>query len=430
MPVEVILPKVDMDMATGRISKWFVSEGALVKKGDVLFEIETDKAAMEIDAPATGILRNVTGQAGLDIAVGVPVAWIYDENETPIAQASSAHAASAKTASAIIVETVIAPAASAAIPIAPPALISLEDEQAPRATPLARRLAREAAIDLVSMRGSGPHGRINANDVSAAIAAQAKPHVQTPSPASGTRIDDVRSLFAAGSFDEIPHDLMRTTIARRLTEAKQTIPHFYLDLTCNLDALLKLRAELNAAAPLIKDKPSYKISVNDMIVKAMALALRAVPDANVSWTETAALRHHKADIAIAVSIPGGLVTPIVRNACEKSLSQLAMETKDLARRAREQRLLPHEYKGGTAAISNLGMFGIDRFTAIINPPQAMILAVGVANKGIVVGDETPTIATLMKVTLSVDHRVIDGSLAAQFLLTFKTYIEKPISILV
>ena len=441
MPVEVILPKVDMDMATGRISKWFFAEGAKVEKGDVLFEIETDKAAMEIDAPASGVLRDITGKEGVDIAVGAAVAWIYQEGE--------AHGAAGAPALAEIVQPAQAAPAEAepadALPGAPPAPAATGPSCCGdvRATPLARRVAREAGLDLASIAGSGPHGRILEKDVTAAkVASALVPQTSVPAPAlqaadpasaplaAGPSDEQVKKLFAPGSYEEIPHDGMRKTIARRLTEAKQTIPHFYVTLDCELDALLKLRAELNAAAPEKDGKPAYKLSVNDMVIKALALALRAVPDANVSWTEGAMLKHKHADIGVAVSIPGGLITPIIRDACHKTLSQISNEMKDMAARAKARKLKPEEYQGGTTAVSNLGMFGVKDFAAIVNPPHATILAVGAGEQRAVVKGGQLAVATIMSVTLSTDHRAVDGALGAELLQAFKGYIEKPMAMLV
>ncbi|MGW9330339.1 pyruvate dehydrogenase complex dihydrolipoamide acetyltransferase [Bosea sp. NPDC055594] len=442
MPVEVILPKVDMDMATGRISKWFFAEGAKVEKGDVLFEIETDKAAMEIDAPASGVLREITGKEGVDIAVGAAVAWIYQEGEAHGAAGAPALAEIAQPAQAAPTEAEPADA----LPGAPPAPAATRPACCGdvRATPLARRVAREAGLDLASIAGSGPHGRILEKDVTAAKLASAlvsETSVPTPAapaaakPASaplaaGPSDEQVKKLFAVGSYEEIPHDGMRKTIARRLTEAKQTIPHFYVTLDCELDALLKLRAELNAAAPEKDGKPAYKLSVNDMVIKALALALKAVPDANVSWTEGAMLKHRHADVGVAVSIPGGLITPIIRDACHKTLSQISNEMKDFAARAKARKLKPEEYQGGTTAVSNLGMFGIKDFAAVINPPHATILAVGAGEQRAVVKGGQLAVATVMSVTLSTDHRAVDGTLGAKLLQAFKGYIEKPMAMLV
>jgi pyruvate dehydrogenase E2 component (dihydrolipoamide acetyltransferase) len=468
MPVEVILPKVDMDMTTGQISRWFVEEGAVVKKGDVLFEIETDKAAMEIDAPASGTIRNITGREGVDIPVGEAVAWIYEAGEdagaagkggqtVPVIEATKAEASTsplwggrAEGAGEGNGSARVEGTPTPALRPDPPH----KGEGKARATPLARLMAREAGIDIAAVTGSGPRGRIAKADVEKAAAPTSplrggraegagggippgavvsEPPPLTP-PLKGEGDTPVLRLFAEGSYGLIRHDNMRKTIARRLVEAKSTIPHFYLTLDCELDALLALRAQLNAAAPLRKtDKgevPAHKLSVNDLIIKAMALALRDVPTANVSWTETAMVQHKHADVGVAVSIPGGLITPIVRKADEKTLSAISNEMKDMAARARNKKLKPEEYQGGTTAVSNLGMFGIKDFAAVINPPHATILAVGAGEERAVVKNGEVKIATMMSVTLSTDHRAVDGALGAELLGAFKRHIENPMGMLV
>ncbi|TRC88009.1 pyruvate dehydrogenase complex dihydrolipoamide acetyltransferase [Mesorhizobium sp. WSM4310] len=456
MPTEVILPKVDMDMATGQISRWFAEEGARVKKGDVLFEIETDKAAMEIDAPASGVLRDVTGKEGIDIPVGAPVAWIYADNEAYGADVTAAKqdkgpiSPPVEEMSAKPTEGTPPTSHSVTPPSALPGISPTRGEigQSPsgaRATPLARRLAREAGLALASIIGTGPYGRVVKADVDAAIAgggAKTAPAAKAPAgapaaaaPAVKAMSDDqVLKLFEPGSYELVPHDNMRKTIARRLVEAKSTIPHFYLTLDCELDALLALRTQINAAAPMKKtekgDVPAYKLSVNDMVIKAMAMALKAVPDANASWTESAMVKHKHADVGVAVSIPGGLITPIIRHADEKTLSTISNEMKDLASRARSRKLKPEEYQGGTTAVSNLGMFGIKDFAAVINPPHATILAVGAGEERAVVKNGEIKIATVMSVTLSTDHRAVDGALGAELLVAFKRLIENPMGMLV
>lgn len=431
MPVEVILPKVDMDMATGRISKWFFGNDASVKKGDVLFEIETDKAAMEIDAPASGILRNITGQEGVDIPVGAPVAWIYEEGEAENSAPVSERADVTATPSPAVSQTT-APSQ----PIAPAIAKSAAADKV-RATPLARRLASEAGIDLSTVEGSGPYGRITRSDIFGhrgnsenhalesvtANVASAPPAVSQPSD------EQLRKLFPEGSYEVLAHTNMRRTIARRLVEAKSTVPHFYLTVDCNIEALLRLRAELNSAAPVVDGKPDFKLSVNDMVIKAYAMALRKVPDANVSWTDEGLLKHRHADIGVAVSVPGGLITPIVRSAEIKTLSAISAEMKDLGARAKTGKLKAEEYQGGTGAVSNLGMFGIREFAAIVNPPHATILAVGSGERRpVMVGDEVRG-ATMMTVTLSTDHRAVDGALGADLIGAFRTYIERPMLML-
>ena len=467
MPVEVILPKVDMDMATGKISRWFVEEGAAVKQGDVLFEIETDKAAMEIDSPASGTIRNITGQEGVDLPVGSPVAWIYAEGETAGAVESvisprvrempgrAEGGAVPPTSQAVEERKAVEVGRSTSPPSGLPAISPTSGEIGSgkvRATPLARRLAREAGLDLSAIAGSGPHGRVTRADVEAAAAQPSTSPLRggraegagggnsssagasQPPPLKGEGDDAILRLFEPGSYELIPHDNMRKTIARRLVEAKSTIPHFYLTVDCELDALLALRSQLNAASPMKKtdkgEAPAYKLSVNDMIIKAMAMALVAVPDANVSWTESAMVKHAHADVGVAVSIPGGLITPIVRKAEQKSLSAISNEMKDLARRARERKLKPEEYQGGTTAVSNLGMFGVKDFSAVINPPRATILAVGAGEQRAVVKGGEIKIATVMAVTLSTDHRAVDGALGAELIAAFKKLIENPMAMLV
>ena len=310
------------------------------------------------------------------------------------------------------------------------------------ASPLARRIAKDAGVDVAAVSGTGPHGRVVKADVEAAIAgggAKAAPVAKpaagaAPAPVKPMSDEAVLKLFEPGSYELVPHDNMRKTIARRLVEAKSTIPHFYLTLDCEIDALLALRAQLNAAAPVKKtDKgevPTYKLSVNDMIIKAMALALRAVPDANASWTDSAMVKHKHADVGVAVSIPGGLITPIIRHADEKTLSAISNEMKDLAARARNRKLKPEEYQGGTTAVSNLGMFGVKDFSAVINPPHATILAVGAGEERAVVKKGAIVVANMMSVTLSTDHRAVDGALGAELLGAFKRYIENPMGMLV
>ncbi|MER9336592.1 2-oxo acid dehydrogenase subunit E2, partial [Mesorhizobium sp. M0293] len=342
----------------------------------------------------------------------------------------------------------------AAQPIAPPSgrpaisptrgEISQPSGERTFASPLARRIAKEAGVDVSAVTGTGPHGRVVKADVDAAIAgggakAPAAKAAPAGAPAAAPAVkamsdDQVLKLFEQGSYDLVPHDNMRKTIARRLVEAKTTIPHFYLTLDCELDALLALRTQINAAAPVKKtekgEAPAYKLSVNDMVIKAMAMALKAVPDANASWTESAMVKHKHADVGVAVSIPGGLITPIIRHADEKTLSTISNEMKDLASRARSRKLKPEEYQGGTTAVSNLGMFGIKDFAAVINPPHATILAVGAGEERAVVKNGEIKIATVMSVTLSTDHRAVDGALGAELLVAFKRLIENPMGMLV
>jgi len=307
------------------------------------------------------------------------------------------------------------------------------------ASPLARRLAKEAGLDLSAVSGSGPHGRIVKTDVEkaaasggakAAPAAAASAGAPAPALAKGQSDEAVLKLFEPGSYELVPHDGMRKVIAKRLVESKQTVPHFYVSVDCELDTLLALRAQLNAAAPEKDGKPAYKLSVNDMVIKELALSLRDVPDANVSWTESAMVKHKHADVGVAVSIPGGLITPIIRKAEEKSLSTISNEMKDYGKRAKERKLKPEEYQGGTTAVSNMGMMGVKSFSAVINPPHATILAVGAGEQRAVVKNGEIKIANVMTVTLSTDHRCVDGALGAELIGAFKRYIENPMGMLV
>jgi pyruvate dehydrogenase E2 component (dihydrolipoamide acetyltransferase) len=399
MPIEVILPKVDMDMATGKIAKWHVKDGDAVRKGALLFEIETDKAAMEIDAPGDGIIRNITAAEGAVIPVGQTVALIYQDGESAAAPAAPESLPPVKPITPAprpdAVPTAVLPAASAS-------------GRFP-ATPLARRLAKQGGLALENIAGSGPRGRISAADVQGALARPAAPKHAEQS-----------------DYEVIPLDGMRRTIAQRLTLSKQTVPHFYLTVNCDLTRLSEIRERLNAHAPRDERKlPVWKLSINDFIIKAMASALRQVPDANVTWADEAIHKYHSCDVGVAVAVEGGLFTPVVRAAESKSLSQISMEMKDLAARARARKLLPSEYQGGTTTISNLGMFGIEQFTAIINPPQATILAVGAGLERFVPVKGQSVLRTQMTCALSCDHRAVDGALGAQLLAAFKTFIEEP-----
>ncbi len=442
MPVNVLMPALSPTMEKGNLAKWLKKEGDKVKSGDVLAEIETDKATMEVEAIDEGVLAKIVVPEGTaDVPVNELIAIIAAEGEdvsaAPAPKAAAAPAAAAPAAPAPA--PAAAPAAASAAPASPVA-----SGERIFASPLAKRLAKEAGIDLAAVQGSGPHGRIVERDVLAAkaggvktapaavpVAAAAAPAAPKPAAAPSMSDEQVKKLFAPGSFEEIPHDNMRKTIARRLTEAKSTIPHFYLTIDCNLDALMALREQLNAAAPVADGKPAYKLSVNDFVIKALALALRRVPDANVSWTDGAMLRHKHADVGVAVSIPGGLITPIVRDACHKTLSVISNEMKDYAARAKARKLKPEEYQGGTTAVSNLGMFGVKDFAAVINPPHATILAVGAGEKRPVVkADGTLGVATMMSVTLSTDHRAVDGALGAELMQAFKQLIENPMGMLV
>lgn len=432
MPIDILMPALSPTMEKGNLSRWLKKEGDKVKPGDVLAEIETDKATMEVEAIDEGVLAKILVPEGTaDVPVNNVIGLIAGEGEDTNFAANKPLPA---------VETIpAAPAASTALSAAaPPAPPLHNGQRGPRifASPLARRIAKDKGIDLAAISGSGPHGRIIERDVRAAIArAAAVPSVEevrAPAvPPPGPTDEVIRQIFAPGSFEEVPHDLMRKTIARRLNEASRTIPHFYLTADCILDALIHLREAINGAAPKDREgKPVYKISVNDFIIKALALALIRVPDANVTWTESAMLKHKQADVGVAVAIPGGLITPIIRAAETKTLSMISNEMKDFTARARARKLRPEEYQGGSTAVSNLGMFGIKSFSAIINPPQATILAVGAGEQRVIVKDGAPGVATVMSVTLSCDHRAVDGVLGAELLAAFKALIEQPAGMLV
>ena len=412
MAVEVILPKVDMDMSTGTISVWHVKDGDTVKKGQALFDIETDKAAMEIESPGEGIIRIGNAPVKAIIPIGTVVAMIYAAGEEAKAFSGAA-----------------APAAPVSAPVAAP--VPANAEVAPssssggvRATPLARRLARQQGISLAVVAGSGPRGRIVSADLANAKAAKS---ATAPTPlAIGMDGDAVRALYTPGSYSITPLDGMRRTIAQRLVQSKQTVPHFYLTATCVIDHLLEVRERLNGHAPKLADKtPAWKLSVNDFVIKALALALQRVSAANVTFTDEGILQHTVSDVGVAVSVDGGLFTPVIRAAETKSLSQISMEMKALAAKARARKLQPADYQGGTTAVSNLGMFGVEQFNAIINPPHATILAVGAGIEGFVPVNKLPVLKTQMKVTLSCDHRAVDGAVGAELLAAFKALVEEP-----
>ncbi|MFC2249202.1 pyruvate dehydrogenase complex dihydrolipoamide acetyltransferase [Labrys portucalensis] len=455
MPVNVLMPALSPTMEKGNLAKWLKKEGDTIKSGDVLAEIETDKATMEVEAVDEGVLAKIVVPEGTaDVPVNELIAVIAGEGEDAKAVAAAGGAPAPKAAAqAPAAEAPAAPVPAASSAPAPAAAPASAPVTAPAqagarifASPLAKRLAKEAGLDLGAIQGSGPHGRIVEKDVKAAItdggakaapaaapaqAAAAPQAAPAPAAPAGTSDETTKKLFAPGSFEEIPHDGMRKTIARRLTEAKSTIPHFYLTVEVEIDALLALREQINHGAPLTKEgKPAFKVSVNDMVIKAYALALKAVPDANVSWTDGAMLKHKHADVGVAVSIPGGLITPIIRAAESKTLSAISNEMKDLAARAKSRKLKPEEYQGGTGSVSNLGMFGVKSFAAIVNPPHATILAVGAGIKQPVVQGGEVKVATIMSLTLSTDHRAVDGALGAELMQAFKGYIEKPMGMLV
>ena len=443
MPINILMPALSPTMEKGNLAKWLKKEGDSIKAGDVIAEIETDKATMEVEAVDEGILAKIVVAGGTaDVPVNQLIGLIAAEGEDAKAVAAGGGAAPAAAPAAAAAPAPAAAPAAAATPAAAPAPAAPVAASGERifASPLARRIAREKGVDLKAVKGSGPHGRIVMADVENAKAGAVAPAAAAPVAApvaaaqpvlaSGPSDEAVKKLFAPGSYEEVPHDGMRKTIARRLLESKQTVPHFYLTVDCELDALLKLREQVNASAPVKDGKPAFKVSVNDFVIKAMALALNRVPEANVSWTDSAMLKHKHSDIGVAVSIPGGLITPIVRAAETKTLSVISNEMKDFAARAKARKLKPEEYQGGTTAVSNLGMFGVKDFAAIVNPPHATILAVGAGEKRAVVKGNEIVAATVMSVTLSTDHRAVDGALGAELMAAFKQLIENPMGMLV
>ncbi len=467
MPVNILMPALSPTMEKGNLAKWLKKEGEKVKPGDVIAEIETDKATMEYEAIDEGTLAKIVVPEGTqDVPVNQLIAVLAEEGEDVKTAAAGAEKSAASAAKpAVKPASAPAPVASAEkrpeaipqdgastraqgqIPAPGEGANALAKGDAPGAvargservfsSPLARRLARDAGIDLARVQGSGPHGRIIARDVEAAksgkglVAPAAIAPAGAPLAIQAPADDKIRALFEPGSYEVVPHDNIRKVIARRLLEAKLTIPHFYLTVDCNIDKLLDAREEINAAASKDKDgKPAYKISVNDFVIKALALALQRVPDANVTWTEGAMLRHRHSDIGVAVSIPGGLITPVIRKAEQKSLSAISNEMKDFAARARARKLKPEEYQGGSSAVSNLGMYGVKEFYAIINPPHATILSVGAGEERAVVRNGKIEPAHLMTVGLATDHRAVDGALGAVLLSAFKALVENPVMMVV
>ena len=477
MPINIFMPALSPTMEKGNLAKWLKKEGDAIKTGDVIAEIETDKATMEYEAVDDGVMAKIVVPEGTsDVPVHQLIAVMAQEGEDPKAAAVAAKAeekkpdagtpssppspprgeGAAQQASAPSTSPV---AKSPTVPQAPPAPSPQRGEGGGEgarplgapvadghganrifASPLARRLAKDAGIDIGRVNGSGPHGRVIARDVAAAKegkglrapAATPSP-AGTPAPLIAPSLSDqqIRALYEEGSYELVPHDGMRRTIAQRLTASVQTIPHFYLTIDCDIGRLLAAREDINAQAPKDKDgKPAYKLSVNDFVIKALALALQRVPDANVSWTEAGMLKHKHSDIGVAVALPAGLITPIIRNAETKSLSAISNEMKELAARARAKKLKPQEYQGGTSSVSNLGMYGIKDFTAVINPPQSTILAVGAGDERAVVRTGKIEAAHIMSATLSCDHRSVDGALGAQLIGAFKALIENPVMMLV
>jgi pyruvate dehydrogenase E2 component (dihydrolipoamide acetyltransferase) len=459
MPIPILMPALSPTMEDGKLAKWMVKEGDSVAPGDVLAEIETDKATMEVESVDEGIVGKILiGEGTEHVAVNKPIAVLLEEGEdegalTGFDGDSVQPAASPATPA----ETPPTTAATPEPKPAPQPVAAAKQEPSPSSTngqagriiasPLARRLARDGNLDLSAVQGSGPNGRIVKHDVEEALkggtpsappapaaeatsAGQVMP-ARSPSTTSVPAMADeeILAIYEPGTYEVVPHDNMRRIIAERLTMAKSTIPHFYLSVDCKLDALIAARKRLNEMSPA-EGPTAFKISVNDMIIKAMAMALQKVPGANATWTEEGVLLHRSSDVGVAVAIDGGLFTPVIRHAEVKSLSEISNEMKDLARRARNRRLAPHEYQGGTTSISNLGMMGIKSFDAVINPPHSSILAVGAGEKRPVITNDAIEVATLMSCTLSCDHRVVDGVLGAELLDAFRGFIEEPVTMLV
>ncbi len=445
MPTNILMPALSPTMEKGNLARWLKKEGDKIKSGDVIAEIETDKATMEYEAVDEGTLAKIVVPEGThDVAVNAVIAVLAGEGEdVKAAAAAGAKAAPAPKPTETPKPQAVPAKAAAPTPSPKPAAAPAPQPAASSggnrifSSPLARRLAKEAGVDLARVSGSGPHGRVIARDIDAAKSGKglrapgAAPAAGAPAIAASMSDQQVRALYEDGSYDFVPHDQIRKVIAQRLTASVQTVPHFYETVDCDVGKLMAAREEINEAAPKDKDgKPAYKLSVNDFVIKALALALQRVPDANVSWTEGGMLKHKHSDVSVAVALPGGLITPIIRNAESKSLSVISNEMRDLAARARAHKLKPHEYQGGTTSVSNLGMYGIKDFTAVINPPQSTILAVGTGEERAVVREGKLAVATIMSVTLSCDHRAVDGALGAELVSAFKTLIENPVMMVV
>jgi len=449
--MDILMPQLGETVAEGKITQWYKAPGDAVQPGDNLFEIETDKTSMEVPATAPGVLAEIRAQAGEVVPVGAVVAVISDGKgvaaattsavSPPAAASAAPHRPAPAAPAKVAADAATGPAPAANGAARPVKLDPFFEVRTPErnygparrgsvtVTPLARRLAAESGIDLDAVRGSGPHGRIFARDL--AGAAQ-RPRTAAPAGLAAQQIvQQVKALYDPGSYEEVPIDNMRATIAVRLVQAKQAIPHFYLTADVGTDALLRLREEANAAAPKARDgSPAFKLSLNDIIVKAWAAALQRVPAANAVWAGDRILRLVHSDIGVAVAIDGGLFTPIVRGAETKTLSAISAEIRDLSARARARRLKPREYQGGSSVVSNLGMHGIREFAAIINPPHATVLAVGAARRQAVERpDGSIAFVGQMTVTLSCDHRVVDGALGAELLAAFRGFIENPVTAL-
>jgi pyruvate dehydrogenase E2 component (dihydrolipoamide acetyltransferase) len=428
MPIQILMPALSPTMTEGKLAKWLKNEGDPVQSGDVLAEIETDKATMEVEAVDEGVLGKILVAEGTEgVAVNAPIALLLEEGEASSTLEAVIPAQPPEVAPPRHVSTaapqppVLAPAAAA------PAPVANSSGERIFASPLAKRMASQAGLDLTQIFGSGPHGRIVKADIEAAITAGVgQAAAATAQPAASPKAPAALAEPGA-AFVEVPNSTMRKVIAQRLSASKREIPHYYLTIDCNLDTLLELREKLNGRAP--SGDKSYKLSVNDFVVRAVALALRAYPGANSSWTDEAIRLYQTVDVCVAVAAPNGLITPVVRGADNKGLAAISNEVRALAKRAREGKLMPEEYQGGGFTISNLGMFGIREFAAIINPPQSCLLSVGAAEKRPIVKDGALAVATMMSCTLSADHRSVDGAKGAEFLDVFKKLIEDPLTML-
>ncbi len=450
MSINITMPALSPTMEEGKLAKWHVKEGDTVSSGDVIAEIETDKATMEVEAVDEGKIGQIVVPEGTDnVKVNAVIAVLLTDDEAPGAKVAAAPPPKAETTKEAPVaappKAEAAPAGATmrensatqtSAPAAAPTSARINGTTRTFASPLARRIAKDAGIDVSAINGSGPHGRVVRSDVEAVKSG--KSQLKAPAPAAapsgsatptGMSKAQVMALFEDGSYDVVPNDGMRKVVAARLTESKQTVPHFYLTLDCRIDAMLEAREKINAAAPLKDGKPTYKLSVNDFVMKAWALALQRVPLANATWAVDSILYHKRSDVAVAVAVPGGLFTPVVKSADTKSLRQISEEVKDLAGRARNKKLAPHEYQGGSSSVSNLGMYGITQFAAVINPPHGTILAVGVGEERVYADKGQVKVGQFMTVTCACDHRAVDGALGAELLAAFKVLIETPVMML-
>jgi pyruvate dehydrogenase E2 component (dihydrolipoamide acetyltransferase) len=444
--MDILMPQLGETVAEGKITKWFKATGDAVAPGDNLFEIETDKTSMEVPATSAGVLTEIRVREGDVVPVGAVVAVVSGDG------AAATAAAPAATAAPSPAPRSEAPTAPKPAPAGTPAraaaqapikLDPFREVRTPErnfgparlaggtaVTPLARRLAAESGIDLGQISPSGPHGRIVARDVES-LRAKTAPAARAPAAKPAGEAERVLALYEPGSYEEVPLDNMRRIIATRLTEATQTVPHFYLSADATIERLIEVREETNATASQGADgQPAFRLSLNDFVIKALALALRRVPAANAVWAHDRILRFRQADIGVAVAIDGGLITPVIRKAEAKNVIEISAEMKDLASRARARRLKPHEFQGGASAVSNLGMYGVREFAAIINPPHATILAVGAGERRPVETSDGFRFVSRMTVTLSCDHRVVDGALGAELLAAFKSLIEHPVGLLI